>query len=55
MSEMYKIVRYVPQGCGPFGGSINGAKKYHGFEKAKAAMYETIVKKMKKWMKNVQS
>ncbi len=45
MGEMYKIVRYVPQGCGPLGGSINGARKYHGFEKAKIAMYETTTKK----------
>ena len=41
MSEMYKIVRYVPEGM-PLGGCINGATKHHGFKSAKRAMYATI-------------
>ncbi len=45
MSEMYKIVRSIPQDCGMFGGSVLGANKYHGFQKAKEAMFETIVEK----------
>jgi len=48
MSEMYKIVRYIPKYMGLFGGNINGAKKYHGFEKAKKAFNETVVKKFAK-------
>ena len=42
MSEMYKIVRYVPQDMVPFGDGFIGAERYHGFEKAKRAMYATI-------------
>ncbi len=45
MSEMYKIVRSIPQECGMFGGSVFGAHKYHGFDMAKKAMFETIVEK----------
>lgn len=46
MSDMYKIVRYVPQDQGGiFGGGINGARKYHGFEKAKQGMRETVKNK----------
>ena len=45
MGDMYKIVRYTPQGDDFFSGCMHGAKKYHGFEKAKTAMHETVKKK----------
>lgn len=52
MSEMYKIVRYTPYSINEkvLGGIFNpilGAKKYHGFEKAKTAMRETVKEKFK--------
>ena len=45
MGKMYKIVRYVPRDVEFWGGSVSGAKKYHGFEKAKQGMLNTIKKK----------
>ena len=45
MGKMYKIVRYVPRDVEFLGGSVSGAKKYHGFEKAKQGMLNTIKKK----------
>ncbi len=45
MSKLYKIARYVPMSHPMFSGALNGKKTYHGFEKAKAAMRQTVIEK----------
>ncbi len=45
MSKMYNVARYIPMNHPYFPGNLNGEEKYHGLEKAKIAMRETVVEK----------
>ena len=45
MAEMYNIARYIPMSHPNFPGALNGEESYHGLEKAKIAMRETVTEK----------
>ncbi len=45
MGRMYKIARYIPMTHPMFPGGLNGEESYHGLEKAKIAMRETVTEK----------
>ncbi len=45
MGRMYNIARYVPMNNPTIPGALNGEETFHGLEKAKIAMRETVTKK----------